>query len=422
VEHAYTYAKGAPHVPGSEFEAVELNKSQPATNPHIFPHATWLEPFEWEDIPARQWIVEGILARGFVTMLVAPPGAGKTQWLAQLLMGIAFNQATLADARIVEPTNTWSWNAEDDLDELKRRLGGTMKHFGVKWGMPHNHIAIGSGVVNPLKVAKWDAVKGVLMNKAAIETIISEIKSKGIGVFIADPLAELHDVPENSETMKIVTGIFRTIAQRANCAVMIASHTRKPPGASSEGFAGNQDSVRGSSAQTGVARIVLTMYGMSKLDAKDLSIPADTRGDYIRLDTAKGNIVAAGRGAKPKWYKFHEVVLQKGEDADRVGVLYPADFAASRIVREGEADPIEVLGEILSGRADQGFDVPWRDAIRSIFMERTGLGERLTATWMSDAPSSSYTSFGDLIITKKLGRGGTFVKLMSSKNTTGMLD
>lgn len=422
VDNAYRYAKAAPHVPGSEYEPVDLTQSTPATKAPIFPQATWLEPFEWENIPARQWIVEGVLARGFVTMLVAPPGAGKTQWLAQLLMGIAFNQPTLADAKIVEPTNIWSWNAEDDLDELKRRLGGTMKHFGVTWDMEHTNIAIGSGVVQSLKLAKWDAVKGVIQNKTAIDTMIEEIKTKGIGVLICDPLAELHDVPENSETMKIVTGIFRTIAQRANCAVMIASHTRKPPGASSEGFAGNQDSVRGSSAQIGVARIVLTMYGMSQKDAKELGVPADTRGEYVRLDTAKGNIVAAGRGAKPKWFKFHEVVLQKGEQADKVGVLYPAQLAASRVEKEGDTDHMEVLAGILAGRADTGFDVSWQD-VMPLFKERADMGERLAMGWLASAPSTATTSLGEVRILKKRGRGGAFVKLtLSSEDGIDVLN
>lgn len=424
LDNAYAYAKAAPHVPGSEYEAVDLLPPQPATNPLTlpFPQATELKPFDFADIPKRQWIVEGVLARRFVTLLGAPPGAGKTQWLAQLLVGVAFNQSTLANARVREMANVWSWNAEDDTNELKRRIGATMKHFGVTWDMPRAWVAIDSGVDHSLKVASMGPNGVLVENKAAIATIIDQIKQHNIGVLIVDPLAELHTVPEKeNDYIKLVLAIFRTIAQRANCAVMVATHTRKPSGASSDGFAGNQDSIRGGASQGGVARIVLTMYNMSKADAKEWGVPADTRGEYVRLDTAKGNIVAAGRGARPKWFKFEEVILQHGDDADKVGVLNAVDLAASRLVREGEADPIEVMAEILNGRADAGSNVSWREVVLPAFMERTGKGERWAKGWMSDLSSKVSCSLGEIHTVKKLGQGGTLVKLVSSK-TADVLD
>jgi hypothetical protein len=188
--------------------------------------------------------------------------------------------------------------------------------------------------------------------------------------------------------------------------VLVATHTRKAPGTSSEGSAGNQDTIRGAGAQTGVARIVVTLVGMHQKEAKAAGIPEGDRGRYMRADVAKGNILATG-GA-PAWYRWESVALGNGGDV--VGVLQPVEAIGSRVKTESETDPAEALGALLTGMAPQGAPVAWKDVTFRI-QSMTKMGDRAIKDWMAAAPESLKTTCGEVQITRKTGRGGTFVRL-----------
>lgn len=330
IQNAYRYAKNSPHAPGSEFEAVTI----PQTNQGL--RFTPLAAFDPSTLPPRKWIVDGLLARGYVTILASAPGAGKTQYLAQLALSIAHSNPQIANRTIAESTPVWFFNAEDDLTELKRRLGAAMRRFDLDLSNGHA-VGVSSGVETPLKIATFDQQKGVQISRPAIDTLVSQLLANRVGVLIVDPFAELHSAPENDNgAMRAVTAAFRDIAQRANCAVLIAAHTRKQPGMAPDGSAGNQDALRGAGSQNGVARIVFTLVGMSAKEGKQLKVPESERSKYQRLDIAKGNITPNARGTRPDWLKWESVALGNG---DAIGVLIEDDLSkfASRVETEGEA-------------------------------------------------------------------------------------
>src|SRR3546814_8959283 len=124
-----------------------------------------------------------------------------------------------------------------------------------------------------------------------VEEITKWLRDIGAVMLIADPLVELHDASENDNgEMGAVGAILRGIAQQAGCATMVIHHTRKLPAGSSEGHAGNMDSGRGAGAVAGIARVALTLYGMSEKDAKHFGVDAGERAWFVRLDSAKANL------------------------------------------------------------------------------------------------------------------------------------
>ena len=107
-----------------------------------------------------------------------------------------------------------------------------------------------------------------------VDACIQHIKAHDIGVFIVDPFVETHEVSENSnEQIKAVAVMFRDIARKGECAVMLVHHTAKPPQGTSDGHAGNMNTARGASALVGVARIVQTLFSMSAKDAERYGVP-----------------------------------------------------------------------------------------------------------------------------------------------------
>ncbi len=131
--------------------------------------------------------------------------------------------------------------------------------------------------------------------------------------------------------------MFRAIAKKTNCAVLLVHHTRKAPQESSEGHAGNMDSARGASALMGVARVALTLYGMSPKDGKQYGLPDEQRHLHVRLDDAKANMALMAR--EPRWFKRTSVRLPNRNTAetlqcDEVGVLEPVTLSASQVNSE----------------------------------------------------------------------------------------
>ena len=96
---------------------------------------------EWEDgayaamIPRRRWLVGSFAIRGHLTVLVAPPGAGKsTLGIALAVAGIT-GRGEIVGETVYETIKAWVWNNEDDRNELRRRLGSRSCSTGT-WHPP----------------------------------------------------------------------------------------------------------------------------------------------------------------------------------------------------------------------------------------------------------------------------------------------
>lgn len=332
VNNAYRYAENTPREPGSEFEAVEtmtLGVTEGQSTLVFSPHG----PLDLGSLPKREWLIEGVAAKGFVTLISAPPGSGKTQLIAQLMLSATYSLDL--GFPVIEPTKAWVFNAEDDIAEMRRRIGAAMLRHDLTWDSRKHDWAIASGVDHSLTVAKWDSsTHRISINHKAIANIKQQIVSNQIGLLILDPFADIHEAPESdNDAIKKVMAIFTNLAKETNIAIVIATHTRKLPNASSEGHAGNAESVRGASAMVAKARVVLTLMPMNPKEAKAHKIDPTHQGSYMRIDTAKNNLGPTERGAKPIWFKWENTPLPNG---DKVGVLEPVHLekTESRVKRE----------------------------------------------------------------------------------------
>ena len=280
----------------------------------------FLEQLNVSMLPRRRWMLEGTLLRGNVTVEVAPPGAGKSTLGIQQAVAVVTGRP-ITGLEVHEQTKVWIYNNEDDGAELKRRLAAVVQHWDIQFAEIRGQLALNSGADRPLLIAKADRA-GNVMRLPDVDICIQQIKAHRIGVFIVDPFVETHEVNENSnEQIKAVAVMFRDIARKGECAVMLVHHTAKPPQGSSDGHAGNLNSARGASALVGVARIVQTLFSMSPKDAERYGVPEEERHLYIRLDDAKANVRLIG--AEARWFRRVGVTIANG---DEVGVLVPQDL------------------------------------------------------------------------------------------------
>lgn len=313
-----------------DLEEARRARSRGLSRPFRVPSArpTAVAAFPAETIPPRRWVYGRRLMRGAVTMLIAPPGTGKSILTIHDALSISTGRGWFG-FDVHEPGPVWLYNAEEPKSELDRRLVAAMQHMKIEWHEVENQLFMDSGLDDPWEIARLGEYGEVEVNEALVASIISHIQGLGIGVLWVDPFIEVHGCEENSNVhLKVVANAFCRIATEADCAVCIVHHTRKPMANST--VAGDLDSARGASALGGKVRIAETLYTMSSADAERLGIDDKRRRQYVRLDDAKRNYAAS---EEEVWLQFESVELANGDD---VGVLVLADIDEAQRAAAGK--------------------------------------------------------------------------------------
>lgn len=287
--------------------------AKPAPKPGEFA----LRPLYIQDqraIPHRQWIYGAHLIRGFVTLLIAPGGTGKSSLLLAMCMAIATNQELLG-TRVHQQCNAALLNLEDPQDEIDRRVTALAMRYGIRnadieqrlFASPADQVVTIAGI----------GADGFTVVHPHEDDIIQRVREENIGVLAVDPFAESHTLEENSNPAMIkAAAAWRRVARNGNCSVTLAHHVRKGPVDSIE-------AARGAKALTDSARIGLLLSTMTEDDASDLGITAEDRLQYVRLDDAKANM--SPRAPKASWFRLASVTLDNADATypfgDQVGVI-----------------------------------------------------------------------------------------------------
>jgi hypothetical protein len=269
-----------------------------------------------QDILHREWLYGTTLIKGFVTLLVAPGGTGKSSLILGMCMAIATNRPLLG-SRIHQQCNVALLNLEDPQDEIDRRMAAIAMRYRIS-----NADIDGRFFVSPpeatINIAATGS-DGFSVIHPDVDDIIKQVRDNKIGVLAVDPFAESHTLEENSNPQMIqAASAWRRVAREGECAVLLAHHVRKGPVDSIE-------SARGAKALTDSARVGLLLSTMTEEDAEALGVQSDDRLQYVRLDDAKANM--APRAPKASWFHLDNVTLDNATKVyphgDQVVVIEP---------------------------------------------------------------------------------------------------
>jgi hypothetical protein len=270
-----------------------------------------------DSIPPRQWLYGTQLIRGFVTVLVAPGGTGKTAYAMVVAAALASGLNLLGE-HVFERSSVAVLNLEDPMDELNRRLAAIRLRYKLGPDDLAGRYFMHSGEDRPLIMAGLDE-RGFEIVHPDEEALIKEINAHEIGLIVVDPFAESHTLEENSNPQMIkAAAAWRRVARKTSCAIMLVHHVRK-------GVVADIDSARGAKALTDSARIGLLMSPMSSEDAEGMGIDDAERTRFVRLDDAKSNMAA--KAGKASWFRLDRVELGNGRGiyphGDKVAVIEP---------------------------------------------------------------------------------------------------
>ncbi len=211
----------------------------------------------WADLPEDDeisWLWKFWLARGYVTMVVAEAGVGKS-YLALRLGAAALGILAWPDGtRTVDSNRSILWGEAEAGEATNKRRARQM-------GLPLNRIRV------PFD-DKYETVR--LDDPAHMDTIHRIASQDDIELIIIDSLSSAHSRDENTTaTGRIVTDLAK-IARDTNKAIILIHHLNKPP-VDKRGRS-LLHRIRGSSAIYQSTRIVIALYAVDELNPNALQM------------------------------------------------------------------------------------------------------------------------------------------------------
>ena len=266
-------------------------------------------------IPPRAWLYGAFLVRGFVSVLAAPGGVGKSAYALAIALAVATGRPLLGD-RVHRAAPTWVLNLEDPMDELDRRVAALcLAHDIDPAALAGLHLH--SGRTRPLVMAAFDRQTSRFLYPDR-DRIIAAITRAGIGLVIVDPLVKSHMLDENDNRhMDALATAWSEVADATGAAILLVHHVRK--GAVNADI----DAARGAKSLTDAARAAALLEPMADDDARLLGIPAAEAWRFLKRCDAKANL--APRATRAQWLRLETIPLGNASadypEGDRVGAV-----------------------------------------------------------------------------------------------------
>jgi AAA domain len=244
-------------------------------------------------IPPRQWLLANQFCLGFISSIVAAGGTGKSALRLLQYISLATGRA-LCGQHVFRRCRILLISLEDDRHELNRRIKAALDHHRVERRELKGWLRCSCPKLTKLAELKGKA-RAVGPLERQLRNAIAQHKPDLVAL---DPFVKTHALEEsNSGDMDFVCDLLARLAVEFNIAVDSPHHVHK--GTITPGDA---DAGRGSSGIRDAGRLVYTLTYMREEEAKLYGISVEDRQLYIRLDTAKVNLIR--HSGKPTWFKL----------------------------------------------------------------------------------------------------------------------
>ena len=238
-------------------------------------------------VPDREWMAPGLIPMGTVTLLSGDGGTGKSLLALQLCFSSALSRPWIGCA--VNAGRSLYLSAEDDVDELHRRIAAIAASEGVALGELHD--------LHVMPLAGEDALLAVMDRDSGqmaetdlftmVEIAIADVRPC---LLVVDNLADVYGGNENvrGEARQFIN-MLRRWAIEYDMAVLVLAHP------SLSGLASGS----GSSGSTAWSNSVRSRLYLERDKAQNDGAPEDP--DARSLKTVKSNYAAIGDVIRLRW-------------------------------------------------------------------------------------------------------------------------
>ena len=246
--------------------------------------------------PPRRWLLKDLVVLGKAAAIIAPGGSSTSQWLLQLAVGVASGLPVADHWEIGEPGNVLVFFAEDDEDEIHRRLKRITDHLTMEGHAQElqgieDRLYIYSTIGTNTLLTKRDT-SGEVSPTGIVQRILRLAEQiKDLKLIIIDPASRFRGGEENSnEDATRFVEALETLAKQTGATVMIAHHTNK--GSYSQDHEPGQGASRGASALTDGLRWLMNLGRLTPAQLSSIGASKDHSGQYVAATVTKTNYAA----------------------------------------------------------------------------------------------------------------------------------
>jgi RecA-family ATPase len=178
--------------------------------------------FAGKPVPERKWIVDGLIPARNVTLLSGDGGVGKS--LLALQLGAAMATGTDWIGFKPEPGRVLYLSAEDDEDELHRRVTGIAETCGLRLPQLQDLLLVplaGEDAILAASKGREDAISPTALWAAVQDVVLREMPS----LVIIDTAADTFGGDEvNRAEVRGFIGLLRGLAIQTGSTVLLLSH------------------------------------------------------------------------------------------------------------------------------------------------------------------------------------------------------
>jgi RecA-family ATPase len=255
--------------------------------------------------PSREWLCEPLVPAFTVTLLAGDGGTGKSLLAMQLSVAVASPQAAKWCGLSVASGAVLYLSAEDDVDEIHRRLASICEASGLNVE-DLDRLSI-------IALAGEDAVLAA-PDKAGLKTtplfaaIEQQIEAERPVLVVADTLADIFAGQENERAQaRQFVGLLRGWAIRYDTTILLLSHPSLSGLASGTGMSGS----------TAWGNSVRSRLYFDRVKVEDIEPDPDARV----LRTKKSNYARTGGEIRLRWQDGVFVVTDNAAAASAFGAI-----------------------------------------------------------------------------------------------------
>jgi len=210
--------------------------------------------------PPRSWLVEGLLETSKPGILASIGGIGKSMLALDLALKVSSGRGTWLNKPIKKPGNVIVLSAEDDTNEVSRRLKA-LDPEGKRYDTEYDtYVYTVPDTDKPLMLLKDDKT-GLGLTPEAHEFIEEISTIKDISLVVIDPIQSFVAAPitTSQEAAQLYCQFCASIASKFEASVLSLHHMAKSALANQEDIMGLRSSIRGSSALVDGMRFALAI-------------------------------------------------------------------------------------------------------------------------------------------------------------------